>query len=333
MRIWPVIVCAAFVGCSSPSAAPVPTSLGDAGILNDLVRPDLTPKIYVAEAGSYNGDALILEFPATAKGNVAPSTVIVEPGSVGYNKATGVTVGSTGKIFAANGGVGGESDILVYAPGAKGTQSPIADVSGSKTGLDGPWGLVTDKAGDIYVTNQRLGQILYFAAGASGDIAPKRKIAGSKTGLKSPVSIVLNNSSQIVVADSGASKILAFSGSANGNVAPAWTISGSKTGLDAPDGVAYDSSGELYVADHPTNEILVFAKGAKGDVAPIRTIVGSKTQLYGPHNLAVDAEGDLYVLSSGICVFAKDAHGNVAPIRLISGKKTDLGVNTYLALH
>ncbi|MGC1380808.1 MAG: NHL repeat-containing protein [Candidatus Baltobacteraceae bacterium] len=331
MRISPILLVGALVGCSSPIAAPLPSNIANAGALAGLARPDLSQQIYVAEAGSYDGAALILEFPIAAKGNVAPSTVIIEPGAVGYNKATGVAVGSTGKIFAANGGIGGESDILEYATHASGSDSPIGDLNGSKTDLDGPWGLAVDKPGDVYVANSWLGEVLYFAAGANGDIAPKRKIGGSKTGMTTPVSIALHDG-QIVVADTASDRILAFAGSANGNVAPAWTLAGSKTGFGGPVGVAYDSSGELYVTDHVNNEVLVFAKGAKGNVAPIRTIVGSKTQLNAIHNLALDAQDELIVLSAGVCVFAKGAHGNVAPIRVIQGLKTDLGVNTGLAV-
>jgi hypothetical protein len=331
MRMPSVAICGAlFAGCASSVTPSLPNP--GAVAAGALAQPEAGQKIYVAEAGSYTGAALILEFPVTAKGNVAPSTVIVEPGSPGYNKATGVAVGHTGKIYAANGGVGGESDILTYGAHASGSQSPIADVDGSSTGLNGPWGLVADKPGGIYITNERDGQILYFAPGANGDVAPKRKISGSKTGLANPVSVVLNRG-HAVVADPGAAKILAYPVTGNGNIAPSWTLGGSKTGIGYPSGVAFDSAGAMYVVEHRNNEILVFAKGAHGNVAPIRTIGGSKTQLYGPHTLGFDAKGEMFVLSSGICVFAKGAHGNVAPIRLISGSKTDLGVNTYLAVH
>jgi serine/threonine protein kinase, bacterial len=291
-------------------------------------------KIYVTEAGSVNGDALILEFPTTAKGNVAPAVTIVEPEPQdGYNKATAVSIASSGEIYVANGGVGGNSDILVYAADASGNATPLQTISGAATSLDGPIGLTVNKSGVSFAANIYDGTVTSYAKGDDGNVAPKTTIAGSKTGLVYPNSVVLDGSGHIYVADQGAGAVFVFAPNANGNVAPIRTIAGSKTGLIAPSGLAHDAAGHLYVIDHTANRISVFASSVNGNVAPLRTIAGSKTQISVPHDLALDSAGNIYVLCGGVLVFAAGASGNVAPLRTLAGSKTEMGVNTNLTVH
>jgi 6-phosphogluconolactonase (cycloisomerase 2 family) len=68
------------------------------------------------------------------------------------------------------------NSVTVYASGATGNATPTQDISGSNTGLDGPFGVAVDGSGDIYVTNSLDDTITVYAAGATGNVAPIRDI-------------------------------------------------------------------------------------------------------------------------------------------------------------
>ena len=75
--------------------------------------------------------------------------------------------------------------ITVYAPGANGNATPIANISGSNTKLSGPDGLVLDAAGNIHVGGHGPpgGAVAEFATHANGNVAPVAYINGPSTHL------------------------------------------------------------------------------------------------------------------------------------------------------
>lgn len=74
----------------------------------------------------------------------------------GLSRPYGIAVDPVnGDIYVAN-GFGGSTtagSITVYAPGSNGNVPPLAEISGSSTGLKEPAGLALDASGDIYVPN------------------------------------------------------------------------------------------------------------------------------------------------------------------------------------
>ena len=56
-------------------------------------------------------------------------------------------------------------------------------------GLNGPFGIALDGAGNIYVTNFSGNSITVYPAGASGNATPTATIVGGNTGLSQPALI------------------------------------------------------------------------------------------------------------------------------------------------
>jgi hypothetical protein len=106
----------------------------------------------------------------------------------------------------------------VFAPGASGNVAPVATLTGSKTGLANPFGVVVDAAGRVAVMNGGgANTVTEYAPGASGNVAPIATIAGSNTGLFSPGSAALVTP---VAQTGGASAVTATSATIGGNVNP-----------------------------------------------------------------------------------------------------------------
>jgi sugar lactone lactonase YvrE len=191
--------------------------------------------------------------------------------------------------------------------------------------LNGPYGLVIDNSGNLYIAdpaNNRIrkvalgtGIISTFVgngtAGYSGDNGP-----ATSAELQVPVGVALDGKGDLYIADEGNSVIRKVN--ASGTIT---TVAGNNTvgysgdnglatsaSLYAPSGVAVDSSGNLYIADAGNNRIREVAAAT----GIITTIAGTGTAGYsGDNGAAVSATlnkpsavlegstGNLYVLDTG----------------------------------
>jgi hypothetical protein len=232
--------------------------------------------------------------------------------------------------------------VSVYPIGAKKNAKPIQNISGSSTGISGPWDVAVDGSGNMYVANQA-NSITIYAAGATGNVAPVGTISGSNTGLSDPEGVAIDpvNGDIYVANTAGGSSeygtITVYAPGNYGNVAPIATIAGYSTGLSSPEGLVLDASGNIYVPNGNAT-ITVYAAGSNGDVAPTATIGGSYTKLSSPYQVALDSSNNIYVAnyqgSTGINVleFAAGSNGNLAPIKTIAGTKTKLDGTDGIAL-
>jgi 6-phosphogluconolactonase (cycloisomerase 2 family) len=201
------------------------------------VALDTSGKIYVANTvGSItvyaaNPSGTLNETPlATITG---PNTEVVSP--------HGVAVDAAGKIYApgddqfVNGGT-----VTVYAANPTGTlnEAPLATITGSNTGLSGPWGVALDASGKIYVVNNFGSSVTVYAANPSGtvDEAPLATIAGNNTGLDGPTGVAVDASGKIYVVNNTSATVTIYAANPSGtlNEAPLATI----TGLSNPAGIA-----------------------------------------------------------------------------------------------
>jgi hypothetical protein len=300
--------------------------------------PPASSSIYVTSVLLAPEPSSILEFPTTANGNIAPTSTIEGSSNLFFN---GLAVDAAGNVYVGaapdNSGNGG-IEILVYAPGASGTSTPIRTISGAATGLEvlgqnSISALAVDSAGNTYVlaqTTESQGDlgISIFSATANGNVAPTRIIAGIATNIQFPNQIAVDSAGSIYVANSffpGTASILIFNSSANGNVPPTSVLGGSETTMNSIQGLAVDNAGNIYVAANGTDlgggtpSILEFSAGSSGNVAPVRTISGPATTIIGLGNVAVDGAGSVYLLSPpGILKFASNVMGNAAPTATIS---------------
>ena len=287
--------------------------------------------------------ATILQFSRTANGSVAPASTIAGPAGAGFISLTVDALGSLyvgAQKFSGNVSPGPEigAEILVYAPGATGTQSPSQTITAGLQALTTNTiaAIAVDSAQNLYaVTSLAVGTgptghaytgVAVFAPNASGTFAPSKNIVG-------PLTEISNNASQMATDAAGnlyiasgpnisPGSIQIFNSAATGNVAPTATLAGANTTIDNAQGVAVDTAGNIYVSSSGMNgpaTILKFSAGSTGNVAPVQAITGDPNSIGSLGNLRVDSTGNLYVVDgSTILKFAPGAKGNVAPIATIS---------------
>jgi hypothetical protein len=272
-----------------------------------------------------------------AGGSSTPTT----PNALQQNQSHARPNASCPCLYVAN----NTGTVSVYAAGASGTAPPIQKISGSKTGLNQPYGIAVDASGNMYVANYAggsgSGSVTVYAAGATGNVKPTTTITGSNTGLVTPVGVALDPvNGDIYVANdyggaSGSGSVTSYAPGSNGNVSPTSTITGTNTGLLTPFGLALDASGNIYVPNPEAASITIYAAGATGNVAPMKTITGASTGLNLPYQVALDSSTNIYVANTNgnsLTVYAAGANGNVAPIRTIEGSATKLGMPEGIAL-
>jgi 6-phosphogluconolactonase (cycloisomerase 2 family) len=257
------------------SPPPISTITGRSTGLTDPygLTVDSAGKLYVV---NIDGPASVATYAAGANGDATPIATITGT-NTRLVHPTDVKLDPTGKVYVSNAGTGSiPPSITIYAAGANGNATPIDTITGTYTGLNGPWALALDAAGNIYVANDFNSTVTVYAAGANGNAAPIATISGPYTGLNGPEGVALDAAGNIYVSNDNAPypvSITTYAAGANGNVAPSATIIGGNTGLSGPSYVALDSAGKIYVGD--SDKILVFAAGASGNVAPTATITGS----------------------------------------------------------
>jgi hypothetical protein len=229
--------------------------------------------------------------------------------------------------------------ILEFAPPNNTVdQTPIADITGTKTGLNDPAGLALDHQARIWVANFGAAMVLVFGAHANGDVTPVMTISGAKTGLNEPIAVALTQKGAVWVANQGSSTLTEYAAGAHGNVAPLRTIAGSNAKLANLSGLAVSPDGtRVWVSEErprksPTPPTLVeFSGTAHGDVKPLTVISGLDTQLNDPAGVAVGVAGnDPTAVNenldhpSAVLTFAPGAHGDAKPTRQLSGENTGL---------
>ncbi len=207
----------------------------------------------------------------------------------------------------------------------------------TKAGMNRPYGVVMDKAGNLYIADTYSDAIRKVAASTgimstfAGTMEGFGGDGGGATGalLDTPTAVVLDAAGNLYIADTNNHRIRkvgtdgnisTFAGNGNaadfGDGGPATSAS-----LNGPEGLAIDNSGNIYVADTASHRVRKISPdgtittvagngngGFQGDGGP-----ATEASLYYPKGLAVDASsGNLYIadwLNSRIRVVTPD--GNI----------------------
>lgn len=323
------------------------------------IARDSSGRLYVT---NQVGNAVTV-FAANANGNTRPLAVIGGPHTL-LSDPTSIALDANGAIYVANAARAKRGSITVYpALSSSGIldESPISEISGSRTLLDVVTGIALDSQGNIYVANELggpvvphqrfdVGRVTVYAAGSSGNVAPVAAISGAKTGLASPTDIALDSADNIYVvnqttANTGdnenfVASITVYEAGSKGDTAPIATIAGDNTALTSFGGIALDATGNIYTSGYSAMlggaTVNIFAAGSNGNVSPITTIFDGES----PAGIALDPSRNIYLLNrSGgtvpggeIVVYAAGSSGDAPPVATIQNNLSGLSDASGVAL-
>lgn len=240
--------------------------------------------------------------------------------------------------------------------------APLKTVSGQ---MNGPVGIDSDAAGNVYIASQINNSVVVHARGSSGASSPLRLIQGGATGLAGPFDVALDANGFLYVTN-GDGAVRVFGPGADGNVAPVksfGTGAGSAYGIDIEGGDIYVRKNSAYHVYAPSavgspaatqravtglgagyavtvdgakvwttsgTQLRRYAATADGAAAPAQSVLNASptTQTYG---IDTDGSGRVYLADFGeqtMRVFAPNADGATAPLKLLGGPATEVALPT-----
>jgi hypothetical protein len=152
------------------------TQLSTAGVVSALTVDATTGTIRLAmdSTSSVSPAWTVLEFAATANGNVAPARVITVANPCSLNNASHTALNRNGNFYVSC-MEGSGSVLLVYALTGQNVTAPSRTMSGVATGLESVLAMTTDQVGNLFVLNysQDAGlSVKAFGASGDGNVAP-----------------------------------------------------------------------------------------------------------------------------------------------------------------
>jgi metallophosphoesterase (TIGR03768 family) len=303
-------------------------AVDDFGTASQFSRPadaavDDAGNVYVADT---NNDSIRKITPAGVVSTLAgragtPGSADGSGSAAGFRHPSGLTVDHAGNVYVTDtdnetirvisptGGV----TTLAGQPGTAGNTDGV----GSAARFNGPSGIVTDAAGNLYVADTLSHTLRKIApSGGVSTFAGTAGVSGNADGSGAaarffgPQGLAVDVSGNLYVADTNNStirKVVAstgvvttvaglagFSGAADG--------SGSRARFAHPSAVAVDSTGRLYVADTDNNTLreitpagLVSTIAGRPGIAGAADGIGSAALFSAPTGVAVDDAGNIYV--------------------------------------
>ncbi|SHN10595.1 gliding motility-associated C-terminal domain-containing protein [Mucilaginibacter sp. OK098] len=250
------------------------------------------------------------------KDSSVPQNPGVQPPKITYHTPNTYTINTAISTLSPNqlGGAvpaGVYGDVTTFA----GLGSP-----GTNTGFNGPAGVVTDNAGNLYVSDANLnlirkvtpdGTVTTLAGGGNG-VPGNADGIGTLARFNNPGQLAIDAAGNIYVADSGNNLIRKITPDATVTTYAGTGQQGSDNGprnqasFYQPTGIVIDASGNIFVSDlsaslirkiTPAGTVSVFAGGFFSPVLVNGN--GANASFFGPWTLAIDAAGNLYVADHG----------------------------------
>jgi DNA-binding beta-propeller fold protein YncE len=222
-----------------------------------------------------------------------------EPSSAegGFYYPRGLAIGPDGEVYVADSGNNrvqrlGPDGTVMHAWGKFGFAWRGADIGK----FDVPWGIATDKEGNLFVSDTSNSRIQKFQH--DGTPVMKWGRDGSFDGaFFYPRGIAIDFVGNVYVADEGNHRIQKFD--ARGSFLAKWGKEGSGPGqFKSPWGIACDALGHVYVVDSANHRIQKF-DGNGTFLCSWGNRGIHEGQLNFPSGIAVDKEGNVYVVDSG----------------------------------
>ncbi|HTW19364.1 MAG TPA: fibronectin type III domain-containing protein [Mycobacteriales bacterium] len=211
-----------FAANANGDAKPVVTISGADTHLNSPVDVALTQKGNIWAVNT--GDNSLVEYAAGSHGDAKPLRRIAGSNTL-LAKLTGVAVSPDGKrVWVSETRIIKDGPSLdEYSGSAHGNVKPIAVITGSKTGLDQPNGVVVGVAGTdpiaVNAATDEKSAVVRFAPGAHGN-AKGTVVSGENTGLEESQLPGLDAVGNIWVPNPENSEVVRFGPTQHGNVAP-----------------------------------------------------------------------------------------------------------------
>lgn len=290
------------------------------------LTPDGAGNLYVADSGNSAIRKVVLSTQAvtTLAGSLGTGGSGDGTGSAArFAAPRGVVFDGTANLYVADTGNHSIRKVVV-ATGAVTTPAGAAGMSGSSDGTGttarfrSPFGITTDLAGNLYVTdtyNHTLRRIV-ASSGAVTTLAGSPGMQGSSDGagatarFNGPEALVFS-AGALYVADSDSFTLrkVDVSTAAVTTVAGTAPMSGSTDGasstarFQSPQALALDGTGSLYVADSLNSTVrrITLATGAVTTLAGSPGVtgttdgIGSAARFFIPYGIAADGAGNVYV--------------------------------------
>lgn len=253
---------------------------------------DRQGNVYVADTDNHSIQKFDKEGKFLARWGGSPSSTEGE-----FYYPRGLATGPDGEVYVADSGnnriqkFGADGDVM-HAWGKFGFAWRGADIGK----FDVPWGVSTDKDGNLYVADTSNSRIQKFEQ--DGTPLMKWGRDGSYDGaFFYPRGVAVDFVGNVFVADEGNHRIQKFD--PRGSFLTKWGKEGGGPGqFKSPWGLACDALGNVYVVDSANHRIQKFdGNGTFMCSWGNRGI--HEGQLNYPYGVAVDGEGNVYVVDSG----------------------------------
>lgn len=198
--------------------------------------------------------------------------------ATGLNSPKGLAV-NAGFLYVANSG----ANAIVKFPAGGGSASAF-----SSAGLNGPYGIVFDGAGNLLVANYTSSTLQKLNGSTGVPLAP---FPVTSVNMNGPFGVVVDAAGNLYAASHNNNTIQKFD-SAGNFVSDFVPVTG---GLSAPRGLAI-KAGVLYVANYITSVVKTFDLTTGNALADFAT---SADGLLNPVGIAFDSAGNLFVANAG----------------------------------
>jgi streptogramin lyase len=238
---------------------------------------DADGNVYVADSGNDRVQKFTPEGEFVAKWGTTGG------GNSQFTEPSGIDVGPNEAVYAADYVADGR--IQMFGTGGGFLTAWRSELTGA---LDSPFGVATDGAGNVYVTDQGNARVQRFSP--TGAFI---STFGGPGNFDQPLGITVDRAGNVYVVDSVNDNVQKFTSTGD----PITTFDFG-AGLSGPTGIATDPDGNLYLTDSGNDRVLHFTPtGAV--ISQFGGPGGGSGTFLDPTGVATDCRGNVYVIDAG----------------------------------